>query len=66
MDEQKKLFEKEFDDREYNILIFNILSKRMHNLFTNINNALSNTINIKKSLNATTKSISHSKRAKRE
>lgn len=66
MDEQKELLKKEFDDREYNILISNILSKRMHNLFTNINNALSDTINIKKSLNATTKSISHSKRAKRE
>lgn len=66
MEEQQKLFEKEFNEERYNKLILNILSKRMSNLFTNINNDLSNTLNVKKYLNKKTINLSLSKRAKRE
>lgn len=47
MEEQQNLFEKEFNKEKYNKLILNILSKRMSKLFTNINNDLSNTLNLK-------------------
>lgn len=66
MEEQQKLFEKEFNEEKYNKLILNMLSKRMSNLFTNINNDLSNTLNVKKYLNKKTINLSLSKRAKRE
>lgn len=66
MEEQQKLFEKEFNEEKYNKLILNMLSKRMSNLFTNINNDLSNTLNVKKYLNKKTINLSLSKRAKKE
>lgn len=66
MEEQKNLFEKEFNKEKYNKLILNILSKRMSKLFTNINNDLSNTLNLKRYLNKKTINLSLSKRAKKE
>lgn len=66
MEEQQKLFEKEFNEEKYNKLILNMLSKRMSNLFTNINNDLSNTLNLKRYLNKKTINLSLSKRAKKE
>lgn len=66
MEEQQNLFEKEFNKEKYNKLILNILSKRMSKLFTNINNDLSNTLNLKIYLNKKTINLSLSKRAKKE
>ncbi len=66
MEEQQNLFEKEFNKEKYNKLILNILSKRMSKLFTNINNDLSNTLNLKRYLNKKTINLSLSKRAKKE
>ena len=60
------MFEKEFNKEKYNKLILNILSKRMSKLFTNINNDLSNTLNLKRYLNKKTINLSLSKRAKKE
>lgn len=66
MEEQQNLFEKEFNKEKYNKLILNILSKRMSKLFTNINNDLSNTLNLKRYLNKKKINLSLSKRAKKE
>lgn len=66
MEEQQKLFEKDFDKKKCNKLILNILSKKMSHLFININNDLNNTLNVKKYLNKKTINLSLSKRAKRE
>lgn len=66
MEKQRKSFEKDFDEKKYNKLILNMLSKKMSNLFININNDLSNTLNVKKYLNKKTINLSLSKRAKRE
>lgn len=66
MEKQRKSFEKDFDEKKCNKLILNMLSKKMSNLFININNDLSNTLNVKKYLNKKTINLSLSKRAKRE
>ena len=66
MEEQQKLFEKDFDKKKCNKLILNILSKKMSHLFININNDLNNTLNVKKYLNKKTINLLLSKRAKRE
>ena len=62
MEEQQNLFEKEFNKEKYN----NLISKRMSKLFTNINNDLSNALNLKRYLNKKTINLSLSKRAKKE
>ncbi|MBO5348451.1 MAG: hypothetical protein J6A89_01330 [Clostridia bacterium] len=64
--EQEKCLKREYEAKEYNKLISNILLQRMSYLFTNINDDLSNTLNVKKYLNKKTINLSLSKRAKKE
>ena len=66
IDEQNKLREKAFYEEKYNRLILNIISQRMNNLFTNINNDLANTLYLKNQLSRKTRNLSISKRAKKE
>lgn len=66
IDEQNKLREKAFYEERYNRLISNIISQRLNNLFTNINNDLANTLYLKNQLTRKTRNLSISKRAKKE
>lgn len=60
--EQEKCLKREYEAKECDKLIFNIILQRMSYLFININDDLSNTVNLNKKIT----SLSNSKRAKRE